>query len=273
MKKYINTHPVFSKKIVIICAIVIVVLSCSKLSDIPSASFLKYCSTIKWSNNSILSGTFTGKIVNGSYTLLGADIMNQGSESIIKLHRDITGHINNDQAGMTFAYDQDNLVQIVIMNGLKISTFSFDSNRHLTSLDTESADKSGIYSLILNYIYENDDPILIKGHGVNTLTSGTSKYDLYITADYLTDKFNILPLVPESAAFTSYFGYIPFLSRHLINKMEIKSKVITEKGIALPDSDFTHQYSYTYNANGNVETMADKSSQNSVLTFAYFDCH
>jgi hypothetical protein len=274
MNKYINAYPFFFKRMIAIWALVIVVLSCSKLSDSPLDSAFKYCSTVKWSNTSILSGTFTGRVVNGSYTLAGADITNQGSESIIELHRDMKGHINNDQAGLTFTYDQDNLVNMVIMDRSKISTFSFDAGKHLTKLDIEDADKSGIHSLILNYTYdENDDPVLITGHGVNTLTSGTDTYDLNLTLNYLTDKPNILPFIPETAAFTSYFTYTPFLSRHLINKMEIKRKVTSGKGIALPDSAFTHQYSYTYYANGNVETMTNTGNQNSVFTFAYFDCH
>ena len=275
MKTIIRSYPHFSKKMIMAGFFIFLILSCSKKTDTPTDIANHYCGTIDWKNTLGLSGTFGGVILDGQYALVSVLITSDGTDTFHAFHRtNNTSVILNDQPGWTFTYDAGKIVKLVTGDGTGTSTFNFDTNSHLTNSDIESSDETGTSSLKFNYTYDaNDDPVKIVGHLVSTSSSGTATADYDITADYLTDKVNFLPLVPEITPFTIYFSYSWFLSRHLINKWVIKINGTTDQGVAIPTINFTQQYTYTYDANGNVATMVHTGNNNNTYTFTYSGCN
>jgi len=276
MKTLIKHYPLFSKKMVMSVVFVALVFSCSKTNNNPTSATAKYCTSVDWTNTIGLSGYFTGAIVNGQWSLVAADLNDNGTDKFFVFHHDATGHILNDQPNMTFTYNQNNLVKIVMGDGTGTGsgTYTFDTNGHLTNTDIESSDNTGTLSLKYTYTYDtNDDPVKIVGHAISTSSTGTSTGDYDITADYLTNKSNFLPLVPEITPFTIYFSYSWFLSRHLINKWVIKINGTTEQGTAIPTTNFTQQYTYTYDNSGKVATMVHTGNSKNIYTFTFSGCN
>jgi YD repeat-containing protein len=275
MKTIIKRDPLFSRSIIIVAVFFTLVFSCSKNTNTPTDVANHYCGTIDWKNTIGLSGYFTGAITNGQYDLAAASFTENGTETFHAFHRtNNTSVILNDQAGWTFTYDAGKIVKLVTGDATGSATFTFDTNGHLKNTDIESSDITGTLSLKYTYTYDiNDDPIKIVAHGISTSSSGTSTSDYDITADYLTDKVNFLPLVPEIAPFTIYFSYSWFLSRHLINKWVIKINGTTDQGVAIPTINFTQQYTYTYDANGNVATMVHTGNSKNIYTLTYSGCN
>jgi hypothetical protein len=277
MKTIIRSYPHFSMRMIMAGFFIFLVFSCSKKTNTPTDVATHYCGTIDWSNQIGLSGYFTGAIINGHYLLGAVSLTENGTETFKSFHRtNNTSQILNDQAGMTFTYNQDKLVKIVMSDGTGTGTgtFTFDTNSHLTDTDIESSDETGTSSMKYTYTYDiNDDPVKIVGHLISTSSSGTSTADYDITADYLTDKSNFLPLEPEIAPFTVYFAYGFYLSRHLINKWVIKINGTTDQGAAIPTINFTQQYTYTYDTNGNVATMVHTGNSKNTYTFTYSGCN
>lgn len=277
MKTLIRQYPHLSKRLIIAAFFVILVFSCSKKTDTPTDITNHYCGSIDWKNTIGLSGYFTGAITNGQYDLVAVNITENGKDTFHAFHRtNNTSVILNDQPGYTFTYDAGKLVKLVTSDGTSTGTgtFNFDTNSHLTNSDIESSDQTGTGSLKFTYTYDiNDDPVKIVGHLVSTSSEGTSTADYDISADYLTDKVNFLPLVPEITPYTILFSYSWFLSRHLINKWVIKINGTTDQGVAIPTINFTQQYTYTYDANGNVATMVHSGNSKNIFTFTYSGCN
>jgi YD repeat-containing protein len=277
MKIHFEHYPLFSKKMILVVVFVALVFSCTKNTNDPTSVTAKYCGTIDWKNTIGLSGYFTGAMNLGHYNLVAANLTESGTDHLVVFHRtNGTNQILNDQSGMTFTYNQDKLVKIVMGDGTGTGsgTFTFDTNSHLTNSDIESSDETGTSSLKFSYTYDvNDDPVKIVGHLVSTSSSGTSTADYDITADYLTDKTNFLPLVPEITPFTIYFSYSWFLSRHLINKWVIKIDGTTDEGAAIPTINFTQQYTYTYDTSGHIATMVHTGNSKNIYTFTYSGCN
>ena len=277
MKTYLKHCHGFFKKMTMAVIFIILVFSCSKKTDTPTDVTNHYCGTIDWKNTIGLSGYFSGVILDGQYDLVAVSITHDGTDTFHAFHRtNNTSVILNDQPGYTFTYDAGKIVKLVTSDGTGTgtSTFNFDTNSHLTNSDIEGSDETGTTSLKFTYTYDiNDDPVKIAGHLVSTSSSGTSTADYDITADYLTDKVNFLPLVPEMTPYTILFSYSWFLSRHLINKWVIKINGTTDQGVAIPTINFTQQYTYTYDTDGNVATMVHTGNSKNIFTFTYSGCN
>jgi YD repeat-containing protein len=255
---------------------IFLIFSCSKNKDNSPDISAHYCGDIDWKNNLGLSGYFSGVLENGQFDLVAVSTTEDGIDNFHAFHRtNDNSVILNDQPGWTFTYDAGKIVKLVLGDATGIATYTFDTNSHLTKTEIQSTDEDGTTKqLIFSYTYDvNDDPVKITAHGVEISSTGTSTSDYDITADYLTDKLNFLPLSPEITPFTIYFSYSWFLSRHLINKWVIKINGTTEQGVAIPQINFTQQYTYTYNADGNVATMVHSGNNNNKFTFTYSDCH
>lgn len=276
--KTLNEHyPHLFKRTIMAGFFVILVFSCSKNTDTPTDITNHYCGTIDWKNTIGLSGYFTGAITAGQYDLVAVSTTEDGTDTFHAFHRtNNSSVILNDQPGWTFTYDAGKLIKLVVADGTGTGsgTFTFDTNSHLTNTDVENTDETGTSSLKYTYTYDiNDDPVKINGHLVSTSSSGTTTADYDITADYLTDKLNFLPLVPEIVPFSVYYAYGFCLSKHLINKWVIKINGTTEQGVAIPTINFTQQYTYTYDANGNVATMVHTGNSKNIFTFTYSGCN
>lgn len=275
MKTNPNYYAVFIRKMAMAVILIPLVFSCSKNTDTPTDVSKHYCGNIAWKNTIGLSGYFTGVITNGQYDLVAANITEDGTDTFHAFHRtNNTSVILNDQPGWTFTYDAGKLVKLVVGDATGTVTYTFDTNGRLTKTDIESSDGNGTTSLKYNYTYDvNDDPVKIVAHAINTSSSGTSTADYDITADYLTDKPNFLPLVPEMTPFSIYYAYSFYLSRHLINKWIIKINGTDDQGAAIPQINFTQQYTYTYDDNGNVATMVHTGNPKNIYTFTYSNCN
>lgn len=277
MKVYLKHYPVFFKKMIMAVVFIILVFSCSKNTDTPTDVANHYCGTIDWSNQTGLSGYFTGAISDNKYDLVAVNITEDGTDTFHAFHRtNNTNVILNDQPGWTFTYDAGTLIKLLVDDGTGTGTgtYTFNTDGHLTNMDIESSDETGTLSLKYTYTYDvNDDPVKIIAHAISTSSEGTSTGDYDITADYLTDKPNFLPLVPEITPFTPFFAYSPYLSRHLINKWIIKINATDEHGAAIPQINFTLQYTYTYDSDGNVATMVHTGNSNNKYTFTYSGCN
>jgi hypothetical protein len=266
-----------SRNLVMIVAIVTIAFSCTKSkNNTPGNNTIKYCGTISWSNTDGQSGEFTGTDLNGTYALLYAKYTDNGDVSEFPLHYDANDHLISDQPGITYIYTQNYLSQIKIDQGSTSGngSYNFDSNGHLTNciVNFTSPDFEG--TLTANYTYDsNDDPVNFIATGTMSTPEGPLTLTIQATGDFLLDKSSLLPFIPVFAPATSYFSFIPFLSKHLLNKWVI---TISETGMTIPST--TAQYTYTYDANGNVSTM--KRSENNILgstndtyTFTYSHCN
>lgn len=259
-----------SRSLVMIVAVLIFALSCSKNdSDNPNNS-IKYCGTIAWSNTDGRSGVFTGETVNGSYRLNHAVFTENGIPGEITLHYDSNGHLINDQPGVTYTYTQNYLSQINIdlQNNNGNGNYNFDSNGHLTKGVVNFTTQGFSGTLTGDYIYDsNDDPISFSATGTLATPQGPVTLNIQVTGDFLTDKSSFLPFTPVIAPATSDFSFIPFVSKHLLNKW-----VISISGTGIAPINLTAQYTYTYDASGNVATMIRSDDIGNTCSFTYSDC-
>ncbi len=273
MKTIINRNSLFSRRKVIAAVFISLVFSCSKNTDTPTNSSAKFCATINWSNTLGTSGYFKAALLNGSYGLTSASVTDDGTTKSITYNRDASGHLING-SGFAYTYDQDNLIKIVASDGTQTGTgtFTFDTNGQLTSVVSKSSDATDNSTLTFTYTYDtNDDPVKIAGHLVDNSITGTSYADYDITADYLTDKQDFLPLFPEITPFSIYYAYGLYQSKHLINKWVVKITGTDEDGTSITPLNFTLQYTYTYDSDGRVATMSHSS--NNTYTFTYSACN
>ena len=154
-----------SKKIVITVFFVLLVFSCSKNNTNPTSS-TKFCGSVDWTSTLGFSGYFKGALEKGTYGLTSVSLTNNGTPNTVTFTRDGSGHIMN-QSGMTFTYDQDNLVKIVWGTSTGSITFTFDASSHLTQSHLQNQDSNGSNELTMNYTYDtNGDPVKITGLGV-----------------------------------------------------------------------------------------------------------
>ena len=276
MKKQINTQhlPIYS--ILLTLAFITLISSCSKGKDDPSSKNggTQYCGKIEWKNTIGLKGYFDGEVTNNRFYLTTMNLKDDVDKTIT-FHYDANHHILNDQTGFTFTYDNNDIIKIVMLDkGKKGSaTFNFDKKGHSTSTEIENSDDQGSTKLVFTYTYDqNGDPVIIKGHGEDKSNEGTTISDYLITANYLTDKANFLPPLPEMTPFTVYFAYHWYLSSHLIDKWQIHIAITLENGTKAPPMDFTQQYTYTYDANGRVATMVHTGNSKNIYTFNLSGC-
>jgi hypothetical protein len=262
----------YFRKVVIAIIAVVTIVACSKSKNDPPNP-RTYCSNINWINQIGMSGYFAGSVAGSNYYLTKTDY-NDGTEKITEYHRDSKNHILNDQLLIfSVTYVQDNITRLVMGSGNSTITFSFDMLSHLTSTQVTNSDNSNSSTLTLNYTYDtNGDPVTITGHGSATSAAGTATSDYSITADYLTDKNNFIPPVPEITPFTTYFAYSWFLSKHLINKWQIHITGVSPDGTPF-NLNFSQQYTYTFDTNGRVQTMVHTGNSNNKFTFSYTGCN
>jgi len=274
MKTLINHYPLFSKRMIMAGFFVFLVFSCSKTDNNPTNAAVKYCKNLGWSNTIGLSGQFLGAYNANRFTLLTADLFDDDGTAKHFSFQSTDGHFINS-GDMKYTYDKDNLVELQIGDlTTGRASFTFETNGHLKHTVITNSDQTGDLSLVFSYIYDNnDDPVKITAHGIDTSPTGTSTSDYDITADYLTDKTSVLPFVPEITPFSISFAYTFFLSRHLINKWDIKINGTTEDGAVIPTINFTQQYTYTYDSNGRVSTMVHAGNNNNIYTFTYSGCN
>lgn len=277
MKTLIKHFSLFPKKVVMVVVFITLVFSCSKNTDTPTDVATHFCNNIDWKSTLGLSGNFFGEMVNGHYDLVAMNIKEDGINTNHPFNRtNNTNVILNDQPGWTFTYDAGTLVKLVVDDGTGTGsgTFTFDTNGHLTNAVVISIDDQGTTTVTYTYTYDiNDDPVKIIAHGESKSSTGTGTSDYDITADYLTDKVNFIPLAPEITPFSIYYAYTFYLSRHLINKWMIKINGTTDQGVAIPTINFTQQYTYTYDTSGNVATMVHTGNSKNIFTFTYSGCN
>lgn len=259
-----------SRSLFMIVVILIIAFSCSKSDDNDENNTVKYCGTIAWSATDGRSGVFTGSTVNGSYVLNHAIFTENGIPGEITLHYDSNGHLINDQAGVTYTYTQNYLSQITIdlQDNNGNGSYNFDSNGHLTSGVVNFTTQGFSGTMTGNYTYDSDDdPITFSATGTLTTPAGPVSLNIQATGDYLTDRNSFLPYVPVIAPATSDFSFFPFVSKHLLNKW-----VISISGTGTAPVNITAQYTYTYDADGNVATMIRSDDNGTTYTFTYSNC-
>jgi hypothetical protein len=96
-------------------------------------------------------------------------------------------------------------------------------------------------------------------------------YNLQIDGDFLLDKTSLLPFITVFAPASSYFSIIPFLSKHLLNNWSV-SFGGTMKGVTVPTTHETIQYTYSYETDGNVAIMVNSGNLLNTYSFTYSNC-
>jgi len=255
-----------------IMAIVIIAFSCTKSNDTTKSNAVKYCGTISWSNSkNNQSGIFTGDAASGSYRLTDVQYTENTNSGHYPLHYDSNGHLINDQSGVTYTYTQNYLskINVDLQNGNGNGSYNFDSNGHLTTgiMNFTSSGYTG--TMTGTYTYDsNDDPVGFSATGTVSTQQGPVTLNIQGVGDFLLDKTSFLPFDPLFAPPSSYFSFIPFVSKHLLNKW-----VITISSNVLSPTVQTAQYAYTYDANGNIATMTRSDNPNSTYVFTYSNCN
>jgi hypothetical protein len=256
-------------------------ISCTKSSNTPTNTAVKYCKTVSWSDTSGRNGSFTGSLINGQYELTDMSFTGvQQTPASVSFTYDASGHLMN-QTGLTVTYNQGILVNYVIDLSLVgalpgTETYTFNASGQLTNVTVAASDVHGPISLSSNYTYDsNGDPVHIVGHGAETIENQTTTVDYDITVNYWEDKLALLTSVPIAAPFTVYFNtYGSILSRHLINQMTVTQT--TTMGSASEILDLSPIFLYTYDSSGRVATMKltpPSGVAPNVFTFAYSGCN
>jgi hypothetical protein len=275
MKSILNSNPLLSRSLVIIVASVIIVFSCKKTDNtvLSPNTTVSYCGTIAWSNTQGQSGIFTSSTASGSYRLTDVKFTDiGGTQGDYPLNYDSSGRLITNQSAVTYVYTQNYLSQINVdlQTGLGGGIYNFDSNGHFTSgnINFTSSDFTG--TITGTYTYDsNDDPTKFSGTGTISTPKGPVNYNLQLTGVFLLDKANFLPFNPVLAPVTSYFSFIPFLSKHLLSSWT-GTFVLT--GAQSLTKNLNYQYTYTYDSNGNVATMVNTGNSNNTYTFTYSNC-
>jgi hypothetical protein len=272
MKSILKSGPLSSRSMAMTMAIIIMAFSCTKSNDTTTGNnAAKYCGTIAWSNPD-QSGTFTGSSATGSYRLTDATHTENGIKGEFQLQYDSNGHLINDPTGVNFTYNADTLTKIVITNSVTSGNgngeYDFDSKGHFTGgvMNFTSLGSEG--TVIGTWSYDsNDDPVNFHASGTLNSSNGPINITMTITGDFLTDKTSFLPFLPIFAPMSTYFSLIPFISKHLLNKWIVS---ITATGIT--PINYTVQYTYTYDSNGNIATMVNTGNSSNIYTFTYSNC-
>ena len=250
-----------------------IVISCKKSNNTTSASSLKYCGQIDWSNTVGESGTFNSGVVNGVYNLVYFEFTSSGSTGSYSLHYDANNHVINDQQDITFTYTGNDLTQIAVITDKGNGSYNFDSSGHLIKGVMNITSGSLTALMTGTYTYDsNDDPVKFSATGTVNTDQGPMNLDMEVTGDFLLNKTSMLPFSPVFAPATSYFSIIPFLSKHLLNKWTV-SYTGTVGGATVVSANFVTQYTYTYDASGNVATMVNTGNSNNIYTFKYSACN
>jgi hypothetical protein len=274
-----STRPIYGKPLIL--ALVVLMISCTKSSNNPTNTAVKYCKTVSWSDTSGRNGSFTGSLINGQYELTGVTFTGvQQTPASFTFTYDASGHLMN-QTGLTVNYNQGVLVNYVIDLSLVSAstgteTYTFNSSGQLTNVTIAGSDASGPISLSSNYTYDsNGDPVHIVGHGAQTIENQVTTVDYDVTANYWENKLALLTPVPIAAPFTVYFNtYGSILSRHLINQMNVTQT--TTRGSASEILDLSPVYVYSNDSSGRVATMELSpvhSLSPNVFTFTYTGCN
>jgi YD repeat-containing protein len=271
MKSFVTILPKLSRSMVMLMAFLVMVLSCKKSTENTlGPTQIKYCSSIDWSNTVGQSGTFTGAYVDGKYNLVYSEYKDpNGTVGGFPLHYDAKDHLISDQPGVTYTYNVDTLTKITVLNGTNGNgSYKFDGKGRLVGGVMNFTSQGMTGTATGTYIYDSDeDPVKFSGTGTLSTPQGPLNIDLEITGDFLTDKESLLPFQPEFAPASSYFSLIPFTSKHLLNKWDVS---YSGGGIS---TKFTIQYTYTYDADGNVATMVNTGNSNNKYTFTYSGCN
>ena len=257
-----------SGSLLISVAFIIIVFACTKSKNNRTAiTAVKYCGSINWSNTDGQSGTFTGSALNGSYALVYVEYKDNGTVGGFPLHYDSNDHLISDQPGVSYIYTQDTLTQITIQGRTGAGSYNFDTHGHFTNgvVNIVNGESSGTVTGIYSYD-SNEDPTKFVASGNISTPNGPVNINIQINGYFLTDKTSLLPFIPVFAPATSYFSFIPFSSKHLLDKW-----VITISGTGIQTASYTAQYTYTYDNNGNVSTMVRSDNPNVTYTFVYSD--
>jgi uncharacterized lipoprotein YajG len=278
MKSSVKPSTFLSGRSLMLMTLVAIMISCSKSNNTPTNAAVSFCNTISWNDTDGRTGSFTGSLINGQYELTGVTykepLTTQGN---VNFTYDVSGHLMN-QTGLTVTYNGNNLVKYVVdlsmvSSATGTATYTFDTNGDLTNITAAGTNNNGPISYSVTYTYDsNGDPVHIVGHGTQTVSQGIGTLDYDIVADYLTDKASLLPNVPIAAPFTTYFAYQSFTSKHLVNKWVMKQNT-SVAGVALPELDFTWQYSYQYDSNGRVSSFHHSGNPNNEYSFTYTGCN
>ena len=256
-----------------ILVFVLIVFSCKKSSNDTSNAAVKYCRVMEWSNTSGQSGSFTGSLVNGQYSLTQVQYYNS-SDSVwtVNFARD-ANHNFIDGPEITFNYNQNSLTKITLIGRVGAGIYIFDNNGHLTNGNVVILNGTTSSTVTATYTYDsNEDPVNISAHGITTTEQGTMTSDIEITGTFLEDKASLLPFIPTAAPFTSHFSVIPFLSKHLLSSWNITINGTTN-GDTIPTLHINIYYIYTYDSSGNVATMVNTANPNIIYSFTYSGCN
>lgn len=255
-----------------IVAIVIITFSCTKSNDNPSGNNgVKYCGSIAWSDQD-QSGTFTLSNASGSYRLTDATHTENGVTGEYQPHYDSNGHLLNDLEGVKYTYTGDNLTKISVTDaatdGNGTGEYDFDNVGHLTAAVMNFTSSGFTGRVNGSYQYDtNDDPVMFTANGTLNTSDGPVTINIVIKGDFLTDKSSLLPNMPILAPATSYFSFIPFTSKHLLNKW-----IVSINATGIQPINSTIQYTYTYDSNGNIATMVNTGNSSNIYKFTYSNC-
>jgi hypothetical protein len=253
---------------------VFLMVSCAKKnSDQPQSSSTINCGKIEWYNTLGDSGYFQGAILDSKFSLAAEDHYDGYTNSFIGIHHDANNHIINDHPNYTVTYNQDQIAKLSYADNTSNMAMNFDTLGQLTTISGTGTNTDNQTTMQITYTYDsNGDPVKILVHSTTTSIAGTAVTNFNITGDYLTDNPNFLPDAPELAPFSVYFAFTVFTSKHLINKWVIHSSGTTEDGKAIPDINFTQQYTYTFDSSGKVATMVHTGNSNNIYKFTFSQC-
>ncbi|HEY4789267.1 MAG TPA: hypothetical protein VIH57_24625 [Bacteroidales bacterium] len=231
------------------------------------------CGRIEWYNTLGDSGYFQGAVLDSKFSLVAEDHYDGYTNSFIGIHHDANNHIINDHPNYTVTYNQDQIVKIAYADDTSNLAMNFNDLGQLTTASGTGNNGDNQTTVQITYTYDgNGDPVKIAVHSTEVSIQGTTVVDFNITGDYLTDNPNFLPDAPEIAPFSAYFAFTVFTSRHLINKWVIHSSGTTADGKAIPDINFTQQYTYTFDSSGKVATMVHTGNSSNIYKFTFSQC-
>jgi len=274
MKPHSEHYLLLSRKMGFIIVFILILVSCTKSSDSNSGSnsnSASYCGTIGWSNTNDQAATYTGSKVDNIYGLVYYTYTENGSTGGFPLHYDANNHLISDQPGVTYTYNADTLTKITVTGQSGNGSYNFDGKGHFIYGNINLAEQESSGTVTGTYTYDkNEDPVHISAVGLVNTPDGALTSDIEVDGDFLTDKYGYLPFIPVMAPASSLLSFLPFLSKHLLNKWNVTING-TINGVPVPTEHLTIQYTYTFNQDGYVDTMV-RSDGPITYTFTYADC-